>query len=146
MEEQQDQSETPSCSTTSVPTWFSHSLGMELATEVPWVLPPWQSSEESTLSTSGEVPIHWDQAEIYKKRQLKTENWDWWIGDDDLIPKIPRQCPKPGCRNTQPCSTHPQGWANKNPDIPDLPPNWDKLKKLVPKTGGCWWIQEDGTR
>lgn len=61
-----------------------------------------------------------------------------------MSPRPARQCPRPGCRKTQPCDTHPQGWQAKNPQLPKLPDNWEALKKMAPKTG-CRWLNTDGT-
>lgn len=135
----QDQNETDECSQSSVQTWLSVSLNMEPRIEVPWVLPIWQEDSESPLKESGHVPISWDAPEVYKRR------WMYENEGVDYVMKPPRQCPKPGCRATQPCQTHPQGWQNKDPSIRPLPPNWAQLKKMVPKTGGCWWLT-DGVR
>lgn len=121
---------------TSDQTWLSHSYGEERETEGLWTALLKLNGEASPLAKSGEVRLpDWDAAEVYKKRMMAKET---------KVPKIPRQCPKAGCRKTQPCSIHPQGWANKDPSIPDLPDNWERLKKLVPKVGGCRWRLENG--
>src|SRR5690349_19808960 len=121
---------------TSNPTWLSHFLNSGLVTEEPETAYLWLSNVKSPLHPTGSTTAisGSDAAEIYKKRFMKAEGeHDWWI---DAL-RAPRQCPKAGCRETQPCPQHPQGWANKDPSIPDLPGNWEQLKKMVPKTGGC---------
>lgn len=88
----------------------------------------WESSMPplQEMGSIGAMSL-WDAAERLKRQ---------------LMPKAPRQCPKPGCRQSQPCPTHPQGWAGNTSE--PLPDNWDWLRRNTPKTG-CQWINGNGS-
>lgn len=47
------------------------------------------------------------------------------------MPRAPRRCAKPRCRNFNPCPTHPRGWAASKST---LPADWPRLREAV-KTG-----------